>query len=78
MSIVYILLSLCVALDDTSAYYLTTCCMTTLLLLDFMLPSDVGLTYIPSSRSTICLLLLCWMFDWILVTHCLLFDQATD
>ena len=82
MSIVYILLSLYVALDDISAYYLSVCGMTTLLLLDFMLSVDVGHTYIPlspttQSRSTL-FLLLCLMFSWRLVAPYLLFDLASD
>ena len=43
----YILLCLCVALDDISAHCLTACCMNTLLLLDCMLLVDVGYTCIP-------------------------------
>ena len=51
MSIVYIIFSLCVTLDDISAYCLTAYCMTTILLLDCMLPVDVGHTCIPLSPT---------------------------
>ena len=51
MSIVFIMLSLCVALVDISAYYLIACCITTIVLLDCMLLVDVGHTCIPLSST---------------------------
>ena len=71
--------SLCVDFDDILVLRMTACCMITLLLLYCMLVVCVGqtsisLSQIPWSRSTLSILLLCLMFDWRLVSPCLLFN----